>query len=158
MATAKGNGKPVSFDDLANDFGGKEVVDDVAGWVKAKVGLIVHGKLKGHKYDAGKENYFFFVELMRPCLIQTGKDDKDEPMFEELPIGSIVGMTERYKLKPLREYVDSEGEFLLMFTEKIKVGKGRTLWKQKLKIKGKRNPDYKPSRIEAELETDAEPF
>lgn len=147
-----------SFDEYAKDFAGndfKDIVDNVVGWIVPKENLIVHGILKGMKYNSANENYFYFVELKKDTAVISADGEKTELTA---PSGSLVGLSERHKLRALREYVDGEGEFMFAFESKQKLTRGRTMWSlSAIKIRGRKNPDFKPP---AKIDVDApeEPF
>lgn len=109
-------------------FEGDEVnTPDIDGWyspIEGEAGWV--GRIAGmfkRTDDEGKQRDIVVVRLLSDCSSAT---IEGEPV--ELEAGQVMAVGVKAKLRGLLEYVERRATVAVRATEKIKIGKGRSMW------------------------------
>lgn len=150
-ANANGNGKPRIGE--KDDEGYVSVGQwDIDGWYKPEAGRTIQGTVKAIKVawddDNNRAQLTYVVELVKPLLAKPVGEDT----LEEFPPGAIIGLSESFALKVIRQSVDLQADVGIKATptEKIKLGGRRSMWKWDVGLKPGA-PRKAPLGIDAQL-------
>jgi len=163
-------------EDWEHDFGGEDITQaEIGGWYNVELAKlkdeVCMGQFVGVKEtttDTGK-SLNLLVRIDRPLhavsgdpksrpgtTIKIGNDDLENVV--ELPPGEVVAVGMRYAFDPFLDYVDTKGHVAFKPDQKVKLKGGRTMWKFKMRVKGKKGPRPKLSSQPTPGENDDIPF
>lgn len=98
---------------------------------------VVTGVMKMRNKDDGHVRVVYLVKLTKPCKGKTPDAGKKDP-YEEFPVGTLMGATERARMFSLRPKVAdfANVEIRIKPIELVELDDGREMWRLEIATRG----------------------
>lgn len=116
----------------------KDLVTDVDAFYNEETDPNIQGKVLSitEMTLANRQTQVAVLKLTAPAKAIKGSKDAKETI--ELPTGGIIGVVLKHKLADLPSMVDNQCEVMIQALDKIEVKGGNTMWRYKLRFRGRR--------------------